>query len=372
MVLGFMPLISQPDWSIMMMNDAKIVYKNLDDLFKRAQSFPINKKSKFVIFSDLHMGDGSSKDDFLPNSDLFMKSLKDYYIPKGFSMVLNGDVEELQRFSLKKITKKWAEVYALFDVFNKQKILIKTIGNHDLTLVAEPEQPFGYELYEAVKLMYKDNPIFIFHGHQASKKYQKNNRLIGWTLKYIANPLRIKNYSVAHDSRKQYKIEKRVYNYSTFNKIVSVIGHTHRPLFESLSKAERLKHKIEQLCRELTGIKNIEDSVVLKSIKAYKRELKTIYRRKLPILEIGNLYHSIFHIPCLFNSGTVIGKRGITCLEIENGSISLIHWFDQKTSVKYLKQTGYNPERLGESDYYRMVINREELDYVFTRIKVLS
>lgn len=354
------------------MNEAKLVYKNLDELFENARSFPIDRNSKVVIFSDLHMGDGSSKDDFLPNSRLFIQSVKDFYMPKGFSMVLNGDVEELQRFSLKKIAKQWAEVYELFATIGKTHSLIKTVGNHDLTLVSEPEQPFEYELHEAVKLVYENNPIFIFHGHQASKKYQRNNRIIGWTLKYIANPLRIKNFSVAHDSRKQYKIERRVYNYSVFNKIASVIGHTHRPLFESLSKAERLKYKIEQLCRELVGVKNVEDSVVLKSIKAYKKELKAIYRRKLPILEIGNLYHSIFHIPCLFNSGTVIGKRGITCLEIENGSISLIHWFDQKTTVKYLRQTGYNPEQLGDTDFYRMVINKEDLDYIFTRIKVLS
>ncbi|MEQ8808799.1 MAG: hypothetical protein RIE59_07000, partial [Imperialibacter sp.] len=121
------------------MNEAKLVYRNLDEMFERAPSFPIDKKSKIVIFSDLHMGDGSTKDDFLPNSSLFIQSVKDYYIPKGFSMVLNGDIEELQRFSLKKIAKQWAEVYQLFDQINKKSLLVKTIGNHDLTLVNEPE-----------------------------------------------------------------------------------------------------------------------------------------------------------------------------------------------------------------------------------------
>lgn len=354
------------------MNESKLVYANLDKLFEKAPAFPIDSTSKVVIFSDLHLGDGSSKDDFLPNSKLFMESVQDYYLPKGFSMVLNGDIEELQRFPMKRISARWSELYKMFDQLNQKGLLIKTVGNHDLTLVNEPEQPFHYQLYEAVKLIYKNNPLFIFHGHQASKKFQRHNKLIGWTLKYIANPLRIRNFSVAHDSRKQYKIERRVYNYSVFRKIASVIGHTHRPLFESMSKAERLKHKIEQLCRELSGIRGEKVAVVLKSINAYKKELKSIYRENLPLLEIGNIYHSIFQIPCLFNSGTVIGKRGMTCLEIEGGSISLIHWFDQKTSKKYLKQTGYHPERLGDSDFYRMVINKEDLDYIFTRIKVLS
>ena len=83
-------------------------------------------------------------------------------------------------------------------------------------------------------------------------------------------------------------------------------------------------------------------------------------------------YNTIFHIPCLFNSGCVIGKRGITCLEIEDGQIRLVHWFDKNVSKKYLTKSGYEPEQLGDSDIYRMVINAESLDYIFTRINFLG
>jgi hypothetical protein len=40
-----------------------------------------------------------------------------------------------------------------------------------------------------------------------------------------------------------------VYGFSSRRKIVSIIGHIHRPLFESLSKIDTLKYRIEQLCR---------------------------------------------------------------------------------------------------------------------------
>ena len=72
------------------------------------------------------------------------------------------------------------------------------------------------------------------------------------------------------------------------------------------------------------------------------------------------------------NSGTVIGKRGMTCLEIEDGKISLVHWFDRKISKKYLRSNENQPEQQAGTDYYRMVINTDDLKYIFARVKLLS
>lgn len=170
----------------------KIVYKNLDALYERAEIIPLSNLDRYVIFSDLHMGDGSSTDDFKPNSTLFLRALEEYYHKRDFSLILNGDVEELQRFSLKKITRQWPEAYRVFDLFHHQGKLIKTFGNHDLELPHYREKPFPYKLIEAFRLQYKDDFLFFFHGHQASKKFQSHNKLIGFTLKYFANPLGIK------------------------------------------------------------------------------------------------------------------------------------------------------------------------------------
>lgn len=332
----------------------------------------LNPGDRWVIFSDLHMGDGSSTDDFKANADLFQKSLSKYYLQKEYRLFLNGDVEELQRFSMEKIVRKWSSVYELFQRFATSTSLVKSIGNHDLELAFTDKYPFNFKMVDGFKLMWKGQPIFLFHGHQASKKYQKHNQLIGFTLKYIADPLGIKSYSVSHDSRKQYNIEKRVYHLSSFKKWVSIIGHTHRPLFESLDKIDRLKFLIEKLCRDFLISKEEERKGIKESIKAYKKELKKYHKENVKGNHTGAVYNSIFHIPCLFNSGTVIGKRGMTCLEIEEGMIRLVHWFDKNISKKYLQRTGYQPELLEGTDYYRMVINEEQLDYIFSRIKLLA
>jgi UDP-2,3-diacylglucosamine pyrophosphatase LpxH len=351
----------------------KHIYRQLDDLYENSFKLAVDAHDKIVIFSDLHMGNGSSKDDFKTNANLFQTALEKYYLPRDFKLILNGDVEELLRYPLKKIHSSWHHVYEIFDTYEKKDAFYKIIGNHDLALCLPDTQPNKYEVQHAVTLASEFGDLMIFHGHQAAMNYQRLNKIVGYTLKYLANPLRIKNYSVAHSSRKQYAIEKKVYHYSSYRKRVSIIGHTHRPLFESLSKVERLKYKIEQLCREFARMPHgDEQKHIQKTIKSHKKELKKIYRKNKNALGVRHLYHSLFHIPCLFNSGCVVGKRGMTCIEIENNQISLIHWFDQKTSQKYLDRRGYEPEKFENTDCYRMVLNQEALDYIFTRINLLA
>lgn len=350
----------------------KLIYSQLDELYESSLKLECNSDGKYVIFSDLHMGDGSRKDDFKQNSDLFKTALREYYLKKNFSLILNGDVEELQRFSLEKIRKTWKEVYEVLEIFKEHNKLFKIIGNHDLVLCLPKYADQKFPIHHSVTLQTRFGDLLIFHGHQASMTYRKLNKLVGYTLRYLANPLRIRNFSVAHSSRKQYAIERRVYHHSSFRKRVSIIGHTHRPLFESLTKAERLKFRIEQLCRKYTKADEDRQKPIKKLIKSHKKELRKIFSDRKSINFHSNIYHSIFHIPCLFNSGCVIGKRGMTCLEIENDRIALVHWFDKKISSKYLERRGYEPEQHKETDYYRMVLNRESLDYIFSRIRLLA
>ena len=111
-----------------------ITYNHLNDLYKKVSSLEITDKDRFVIFSDLHLGNGGRRDDFLKNSELFQYVLKNYYLKKGYKLILNGDVEELHRFSLKSIMNRWEKVYRIFSKFSQKTALYKTIGNHDCKL----------------------------------------------------------------------------------------------------------------------------------------------------------------------------------------------------------------------------------------------
>lgn len=351
----------------------KFINNNLNILFNKAPLFEITNKDKLVIFSDLHMGNGSYRDDFTKNSNLFKYVLKNFYLKNKYKLILNGDIEELHRFSLKKIMNTWHEIYQLFNDFHKKTGFYKLIGNHDFKLFSKKPFSINNGLFEAIKLNYKDNILFIFHGHQASRFLIRYNNFLGFILRYIATPLYIKNTVVSRNSKKKIHIEKNVYDFSYNKKIISIIGHTHRSLFESLSKVDSLRFKIELLCRSYYAADKNEKKNIEQAVTHYKEEFLYYYSKKHK--REGNrssLYNSNLIVPLLFNSGCVIGKRGITAIEIDKGNILLSHWFDKTRTDKYLKYSHPNPQRLRKSNYYRIVFNQDLLSYIFTRIKLLT
>jgi UDP-2,3-diacylglucosamine pyrophosphatase LpxH len=349
--------------------------KTLEKLFANTPNINISDNDELVIFSDLHMGNGSKIDDFLHNGLLFQRIIEDYYEKKNFTLILNGDIEELQRFNLKSVTKRWKEIYEIFKRFYNRRSLFKLVGNHDYELFLPKKTPDDIPIREAVKLRYNDQSIFIFHGHQAGHKINRCiHRLILIILRFFANTLRITNYSVAHNKRKKFGIEKRVYDFARGKKIMAIIGHTHRPLFESLSKNEMLRFKIENLCREYPTADVNKKAILERKIIKYKKELSEIIKRRKKEDLISVLYNSNVEplVPCIFNSGCAIGKSGVTSIEISRGNIRLVYWFDKNVSQKYFDFNGYELEQLEGSSYYRVVLKEESLQYMFTRIRLLS
>jgi len=349
-----------------------IVYNNLERLYRDAPVVPLGRDDKIVIFSDIHMGDGGSRDDFLHNSSIFLYVLRHYYLKQGFRPVLNGDIEELQRFPRDKIEARWKEFYHLLDAFHRKGPVYRIVGNHDYSVFSRPENSRPGTLYGALKFLYEGDTIFVFHGHQASVFPECFFRWAGFLLKYVANPLGIKNYSVAYDNRKTYKVEKRVYEFSKKKKSVSVIGHTHRPLFESLSKIDTLKYKIEQTCREYASAGKREKREMERAIGRYRAELEALYRKKDGTGFTSGIYNEQVVVPLLFNSGCAIGKRGITSIEISNEQIRLVHWFDRNVSDRYLHYNGDRPRQLGNSPYFRKIFKGDAISYIFTRVKLLA
>jgi UDP-2,3-diacylglucosamine pyrophosphatase LpxH len=351
----------------------KKIDESLNKLFREAPNLTVTDHDKIVIFSDLHMGDGGKQDDFLPNSDFFKYILEQYYLKKHFQLILNGDIEELQKFSFKQISERWCDLYKLFEQFAKTKSFFKIVGNHDHELLSKKLNHLKTPLYHSVKLNYHNNQIVVFHGHQASLVMERFHFLCTIILKYLAGPVGIKNYSVSHDSTIKFNTERRVYNYARDHKIVSLIGHTHRPLFESLAKIEYLKFKIEQYCRDYSLADEANQAKLAAKIKKFHEELHYLSMKKNKRNSSrSSLYNSDLMVPCIFNSGCVIGKKGITALEITDGNIALVHWFDRRKSQKYLDYNGYIPEQIGDSDFFRVVLKEDNLNYIFARIKLLA
>ena len=344
--------------------------KRLERIYNEAPIRTLDESDRIVIFSDMHIGNRRRGDDFRVNSGLFLRALKEYYWPRGFTLVLNGDIEELQKFNMPIIRRRWKKVFALFERFQAAGRLIKLIGNHDLELSTGRFGGINSGLLEALRLEYKGQSIFLIHGHQAGDIYHRYNDFVGFLVKYIAYPLGIANRTAAHDSKRRYTVERRIYRFSYLKQVISIIGHTHRPLFEGLNKRDSIRFAIERILRDYPTMAGSEQEASREEIRKLTHELDNLKRkeRKSPN---SSFYHDAdIVLPTLFNSGCVIGKRGITGIELQDGAISLIHWFDESKRKSYLE--GTPTRQLPDTTFHRRVIKTDQLEYIINSITLLG
>ena len=350
----------------------KVLNPSLEYTYKHAHKLKLESSSKVVIFSDFHMGNGKRHDDFLHNGSMVEDILKKYYLENDWHLILNGDIEELQKFTINQIRNKWESLYRLFSDFYQKKQLFKISGNHDDKLLLELSNYRKFPLYNALRVTYYNQEFFVYHGHQSSRFYNQFDKVIEFALHYIARPLGIKNYSDRDNNRKKHKLEKNSYQFSRVKKTVSIIGHTHRPLFESQSIKETLKYKMEYLLRTYREAQEKEHDILQKEIVKLKKELDDHLTEEEMFGESNqSIYSEEVVIPCLFNSGCTIGKRGITCIELDHGKISLSYWFDNKIPQKRTKITNES-EPLKGTDYRKHIIKIDDISYLSDCIELLS
>jgi hypothetical protein len=107
-------------------------------------------------------------------------------------------------------------------------------------------------------------------------------------------------------------------------------------------------------------------------IRSLRREMENLTSARKRERKTQSLYgDSTFLVPCLFNSGCATGKHGITTLEIEGGNISLVYWTLDPGNKPFMKADAQQLEYGGET-LHRYIIQKESLDAVFARIKLLG
>lgn len=325
--------------------------------------------AKVLIISDFHMGSGR-RDDLHPNGEIIKKILEDYYFKDGWYLVLNGDIEELAKFSLRDIRAEWAGMYRVFDRFAAEGRLYKTLGNHDEDLIFERYYP--YPLYNAMRIETGLIPVYVYHGHQSSRVYTDFNKLVRLSLRYFFKPIGIRNIASARSPHRRFHVERQAYNFSRKNNCISVIGHTHRALFESLGRFDYIKFEIERLCRDYPESSGADKERIAGEVENLRMELGKLKRSEKRDGMRDSLYGDEFPVPCLFNSGSAIGKKGINAIELDNKNIALVYWFVEGRGMKFVSRGWYKVEKLTGSNYCRSVLNQDRLDYVKAKIELLG
>jgi predicted phosphodiesterase len=329
-------------------NDDSII-KRLNELYNKGngigiyvKKLPLNVNDKYAIFSDLHLGNGRKADNFIHNKETILFSLN-YYKNNGYSIILLGDIEELWQFDFTEIHNKYNKsVYKLLRSFPKEKIH-RLFGNHDKDW-QRPADPTIFnentpcETPEAIIL---GDDIFLVHGHQGDYLCDKTI----WSSRFLSRILRPlvpigKIFGYENRSAPKSQIpknrEKLYYNWAKENKIFLICGHTHNAIFASRSYYWWLKDQIKQ--KEDEREQNLNDKAKYIKLTNYIKKLKReLHIEKNKGRNFSRLTTVEKPLPCYFNTGCGLYRKGITNIEIEGVKVRLIKW-DSNNSLPLEKR----------------------------------
>jgi UDP-2,3-diacylglucosamine pyrophosphatase LpxH len=316
--------------------DRKRIGEALDKLYleiseqrtKKGIVLPFEHLSaRFIILSDQHKGARNGADDFTLAEPNYLAALE-YYHKNDFCLISLGDSEELWENTLGQVKKHNAKAFEAEKNFVPSNSFVKIVGNHDLYWGNDPfawwhlRNIFGADvkIYDGVILSASigDTPLHIFctHGHQGDIS-SDGNWFSKWFVGRIWGPLQaylhINPNTPAYDTEKKTLHNEIMYEWSSRQtNVLLVTGHTHQPVFESLTHIERL-YKRMQIAQSEKNNNAIAD------LEAAIRKIE----RQFTAISIDYLTMR----PTYFNCGCCCFADGdITGIEIDEGYMRLIKW----------------------------------------------
>jgi len=322
--------------------------KIYEDSLKEENIIPLDlKKDCFVIFSDHHKGDGSAADDFQKNVFLYEAALS-YYKEKGFKLIVLGDNEELWENRYDQILSMYRdlimkEIDMALEVGNKEnkKRKIRIWGNHDKEIFLNRFKKFYKKIDETLldnvhhkKGLCLSEDIFLIHGHQGRFFDDIAWRVSRWAVQFIWKKIQkifhIGNDGPAENFKIRDDLELAYYQWAKGKKLMLICGHTHRAIFGSLTHLDHLQIEINHLEKNLRKIPSGEEKEKMKKeIEHKKVKIKKILEKRKGQLPKSFERKPEWPVPCYFNDGCCCYTNGITCLEIEKGTIRLAKWHRQ-------------------------------------------
>lgn len=289
-------------------------------------------EGKFIIFSDQHKGRRNGADDFAAAESSYLAALR-YYHTADFYYINLGDSEELWENYLWQIKKPNQACFEAEKKFLEHNRYIKIFGNHDLFWDNDPlagwqlKNIYGekVKVYEGLILKTATGEsaaedalltILLTHGHQGDANSDGN-----WFSKFFVARiwaplqayLRINPNTPAYNAEKKTLHNHLIYEWSAgLSNSILITGHTHQPVFASLTHLERLYRNME-LALETNDEAAIREAKA--GIARYEKDFTAVAVRYMQMR------------PTYFNTGCCCYTDGdITGIEIADGSIRLIKW----------------------------------------------
>lgn len=294
---------------------------------KKGFVIPFNPDlDRFIIFSDQHKGRKNGADDFMAAEPTYIAALE-FYDQAGFHLISLGDSEELWENTVLQIRKYNKASFEAERKFILRGAFTKVFGNHDLDWDIDPLAPkYLEEIYSApvailegiilqAQVAEKKLNLLCTHGHQGDLQ-SDGNWLSKFFIAKIWAPLqaylRINPNTPASDKDLKSLHNSIMYEWSSQQQnLLLITGHTHQPVFESLTHVERQQRERQKALHESNPewAKYLEEEILWRS------------KDQDPIPDYLKTK------PTYFNSGCCCYADGdITGLEIADGYIRLIKW----------------------------------------------
>jgi hypothetical protein len=298
-------------------------------------------KDRLIIFSDLHKGTRDGADDFRFTERAYNAALA-YYFHRGYIMASLGDVEELWENRRRPVFRAYRRSLALEGAFHQEGRLWRFWGNHDDNwrypdeVKKHLERVFGggpLTVYEALLVHVVDGEkplgkLLLLHGHQGTLDSDRIPLISRFFVRYIWRPIQRLTRFSPNTPSKDWKLRhghnNALYQWSERQEeLVLIAGHTHRPVFKSMTHEAKILELLEQARGGLATRPDDESQLDQVSQLAAELEWVRVQEQQEP----GLLGRVELKNPSYFNTGCCCYSDGdITGLEFANGRIALIRW----------------------------------------------
>ena len=229
-------------------------YSRLTKAFQQAPVLPITERSRYVLISDCHRGNGTRSDNFLKNQNLYFAALSHYY-EEDYTYIEMGDGDELwENRSMGQITEIHSNVFWLLNKFHQQNRLYMLYGNHDIIkkrkgYLNKSCQKYPHASVQEFQSLLKNSTyysgviladkicnkeLYLTHGHQASLLNSTLWPLARFLVRYVWSPLEHLGFndptSAAKNNTRKKKAETRLAHWAKTKDHILITGHTHRPM----------------------------------------------------------------------------------------------------------------------------------------------
>jgi UDP-2,3-diacylglucosamine pyrophosphatase LpxH len=284
------------------------------------------QKDKFIIFSDQHKGARDGADIFALSEKNYLTAL-DHYNFEKFIYINLGDSEELWENLFITVKRHNKATFEKEKIFMEQDRFVKIFGNHDLYWGNDPLamvsllQIYGkaISVYEGAILQTHVNgrllEIFMTHGHQGDLQ-SDGNWFSKWFVSDVWGPLqgylRINPNTPAYNNQLKTDHNRIMYEWSSQRKNTLLItGHTHQPVFRSLTELENLYIRLDKAKAANDVSKTAE----------FENKITSLHLQGNTPPDFNGYLDTYFNTGCCcFNDGDITG------IEIADGYIRLIKW----------------------------------------------